>query len=201
MSLQHKGLNAARNMYSHLHILQSSVYDWHKGRLRPTNIWVGFLGLVPLWTVSRSGIQSCWLHSQQGVQWPWKAYSFFWCTVGVNIGLGFYIHKRKAIVEKFEVELQWVLLLCMHVTLSHVKLTKALRTDACIALLVYFFFSYQASRSMCLWWLMGRWKRDLQRHCHLFSPGSVCRFVCSPVCRKLWNVCERHCRVYQSCKI
>lgn len=64
----------------------------------------------------------------------------FWCTMAVNIGLGFYKHKRKAIVEKFEVELQWVALLCMHLTLSHVKLTKALRTDACIALLVYFSF-------------------------------------------------------------
>lgn len=40
----------------------------------------------------------------------------FWRTMAVNIGLGFYIHKRKAIVEKFEVELQWVVLLCMHLT-------------------------------------------------------------------------------------
>lgn len=93
----------------------------------------------------------------------------FWCTMGVNIGLGFYIYKWKAIVEKFEVESQWVLLLCMILTLSHVKLTKALRTDDCIVLLVFFFFSHQASRSVCLWWLMGRWKRDVQRHCYLLA--------------------------------
>lgn len=44
------------------------------------------------------------------------------------------------VVEKFEVKLQWVLLLCLHLALSHVKLTKALRADAYIALLVCFSF-------------------------------------------------------------
>ena len=40
----------------------------HKGDLRPTSTWIGFLDLVPLWTVCRTGVQPCWLQSQQGVQ-------------------------------------------------------------------------------------------------------------------------------------
>lgn len=76
--------------------------------------------------------------------------------------------------SRAEAGLQWVLFFffsCMHLTLSHVKLTEALRTDACIAWLVgfsFFFFSHQASRSMCLW-VMGRWKRDVQRRCCLLA--------------------------------
>lgn len=149
--------------YSHICIICKALYMAYIG----PQALDSFLDLVPLWIVYRTGIKPCWLHSQQGVQW-----------LRDSILTGFYI---KTIVEKFEVELQWVLLLCMYLTLSHVKLIKALRSDSCIALLVGFFSSlHQASRRMCL--VMGRWKRALQRHSYLLA---VCAFLCSPGWRKL----------------
>lgn len=70
----------------------------------------------------------------------------------------------------------------MHLMLSHVKLTKALRTDACIALLVFFLFTPGFKKHVPL---VGDGKVEERCTKTLLPPGSHCMFVCSPVCSRL----------------
>jgi len=86
--------------------------------------------------------------------------------MGVNIGLALYIYKWKATVEKFEGDLY----------ASYIDSCKAYKSPKCCCLYSFacvFFFSHQASRSVCLWWVVGKWKRAVQRHCYLLVV-SVC---------------------------